>query len=153
MSSPDPADVKEVSDSAGDSAKPFAEQELPSFRRSRLLKAFGFAISGFWAAFQTERNLRIHLCAAVLVVFCGLFFQVTRIEWALLAIVISSVIAAELFNTALERTLDRISPEYHPLIGQAKDLAAAAVLMLSLGAVVVGLIIFLPHTWELLVGR
>lgn len=147
----DPDSVKtNAPPAATDGSQTYREPELPSFQRSRLRSAFGFAIRGFVSAVKTERNLQIHLFVAAVVVACGLFFRVTLLEWALLAIVISLVISAELFNTALERTLDRISPEYHPLTGQAKDVAAAAVLTLSLGAVAVGLIIFLPYTWELL---
>lgn len=147
----DPDSVKTTSPPAApDGSQTYREPELPSFQPSRLRSAFGFAIRGFVSAVKTERNLQIHLCVAAVVMACGLFFRVALLEWAMLAIVISLVISAELFNTALERTLDRISPEYHPLTGQAKDVAAAAVLILSLGAVAVGLIIFLPYTWELL---
>ena len=66
-------------------------------------------------------------------------------EWVAISICIALVLALEALNTALEYLTDLVSPEYHPLAGKAKDAAAAAVLLVALGAIVVGLIVFIPH--------
>jgi len=110
----------------------------------RLLHSFGFAGEGIGYALRTQANLRIHLIATVLVIIVGLWLQLTPIEWAILVVMISVVWSAELFNTALEATLDRVSREEHPLAKVGKDVAAGAVLIGAIGSVIVGLLILGP---------
>jgi undecaprenol kinase len=110
----------------------------------RLLRSFGYAGEGVGYALRTQANLRIHLTVMVLVIIAGLWLQLTPIEWAILVVMISVVLSAELFNTALEATLDRVSREEHPLAKVGKDVAAGAVLISAIGAVIVGLLIFGP---------
>jgi len=95
--------------------------------------------------FRRHPNARIHLLAAVSVVALGIYCQISRMEWIALSICISLVLALEALNTALEYLTDLVSPEFHPLAGKAKDVAAAAVLLVAAGAVVVGLLIFIPR--------
>ena len=97
--------------------------------------------------FRDERNAWIHLTAALIVTLLGAFLGLSRTEWMIVVMVIAVVIAAEAFNSALERLCDRVSAEYHPLIGQAKDLAAGAVLITAIGAALVGLILFVPKIY------
>ena len=87
----------------------------------------------------------LHLLAAVGVAAAGYFFNVTRIEWCLLAGCIGLVIMAEVFNTAIETLTNLVSPEWHPLAGKAKDLAAGAVLLAAATAALIGTIIFWPY--------
>ncbi len=89
--------------------------------------------------------MRLHILSAVAVVVAGFFFGITRVEWCLLAGCIGLVIMAEVFNTAIETLTNLVSPEWHPLAGKAKDLAAGAVLMAAATAAVIGAIIFLPY--------
>ncbi len=110
----------------------------------RLLQSFGYAGEGIEYAIRTQANLRIHLTIVVLVLSAGLWLQLAPIEWAVLVVMISVVLSAELFNTALEATLDRVSIEEHPLAKIGKDVAAGAVLICAIGSVVVGLLIFGP---------
>jgi len=110
----------------------------------RLLHSFGFAGEGIGYAIRTQANLRIHLAITVPVIIAGLWLQLAPIEWAILVVMISVVLSAELFNTALEATLDRVSREEHPLAKVGKDVAAGAVLICAIGAAVVGLLIFGP---------
>jgi diacylglycerol kinase len=110
----------------------------------RLIRSFGFAGEGIRYALRTQANLRIHLAITALVVVAGLWLQLAPIEWAILVVMISVVLSAELFNTALEATLDRVSREEHPLAKIGKDVAAGAVLICAIGAVVVGLLILGP---------
>ncbi len=116
-------------------------------RRVRLLRAFGHAFSGLFYAIRTQRNMPIHLVIAAGVVALGLWLGLSAVQWAILALTISSVLAAELLNSGLETVVDMVSPEYHPLAKRAKDVAAGAVLLAAIFAVVVGLLILGPPLW------
>jgi diacylglycerol kinase len=116
----------------------------------RLLHSFGYAGEGIGYALRTQANLRIDLTFTVLVIIAGLWLQLAPIEWAVLVVIISVVLSAELFNTALEATLDRVSIEEHPLAKIGKDVAAGAVLICAIGAVLVGLLIFGPKLLALI---
>ena len=101
------------------------------------------AVSGFRVVFA-EPNAKIHGVLAVAAIALGFYFQISNMEWLAVIFAIASVIGAEAMNTALEKVVDLASPEWHETAGQAKDAAAAAVLIISLGAAAVGAIIFLP---------
>jgi diacylglycerol kinase len=111
---------------------------------TKRLQSFGFAIKGLKTLFQTQANARIHALAIVVVTALGFYFKIESWEWCCVAIAFAMVLSAEAMNTAIEFVVDLVSPQYHPLAGKAKDVAAAAVLITAMGAVVVGLIIFLP---------
>ena len=113
------------------------------------LAAFRFAWQGLVHGFRKEANLRFHLLAAFLVLGLGVWLRIPMMEWCILIVCMGMVITAELLNAAIERLADRITREEDPLIGQAKDLGAGAVLITALSALVVGLLIFLPHLWLL----
>ena len=119
--------------------------------KKRLL-GFRYAFRGITLLFATQANARIHLAAAFTVFAAGLFFQVSRTEWILLALSICLVLMAEALNTALEFLTDLVSPGYHELAGKAKDTAAGAVLICALGAAGVGIAIFAPRLLALLDG-
>ncbi len=94
--------------------------------------------------FGSQANARIHGVALVLVVAAGFAVGLTLIEWGILSVASALVLSAEAMNTALEKLADRVSPERHPLVRDAKDAAAAAVLLASVGAAVVGALVFIP---------
>jgi diacylglycerol kinase (ATP) len=96
------------------------------------------AIEGVLWAVKTQRHMLVHLLAAVAVLIGALALRLTLSEFALLALAITLVLFAELVNTALEVVVDLVSPEYHPLARRAKDVAAGAVLVASVGAVIMG---------------
>jgi diacylglycerol kinase (ATP) len=102
------------------------------------LESVNCAIEGILWAARTQRHLRYHFLAAVVVLLTALFLQVSTLEFTLLALAVILVLFAELFNTALEVLVDLVSPEYHPLARRAKDVAAGAVLVTGIGAVVIG---------------
>ena len=102
---------------------------------------------------KTERNARIHAAAMGAVVAAGVWLQIERWEWAAVLAACFAVPAAEAFNTALETLADRVTLEDDPHIGRAKDLAAAGVLLTSLGAAAVGVVVFSPRLWVLIGGR
>jgi len=103
-----------------------------------------FAINGIKEAFIRERNFRIHLCVAVVVLIVGVYFQINKIEWLFTLLAIYLVLVAELVNSLFERVIDYIKPEYSLYAKIIKDIAAGVVLLTALLSVVIGLIIFLP---------
>ena len=110
----------------------------------RVFRAFKFAGSGIRNLIRDEKNTRIHLFFTVAVIIAGFFFHISAVEWSVLVLTIGSVSSAEAMNSALERNVDLVTLEKKKLAGEAKDLAAAAVLILAMMSVVIGLIIFLP---------
>ncbi|EPD87515.1 diacylglycerol kinase [Streptococcus infantis] len=116
-----------------------------------LLSSLDFALTGIFTAFQEERNMRKHAVTSLLVVLAGFVFQVSKIEWLFLLLSIFLVIAFEILNSAIENVVD-LASHYHfsMLAKKAKDMAAGAVLVVSLFAAVTGLIIFIPRIWDLL---
>ncbi len=109
------------------------------------VKSFGFAIKGITTLIRTQPNAVLHLLAAAIVIGMASFFDVERWEWIILIACITLVLAAEAFNTAIEFLTDLASPNLHPLAAKAKDTAAAAVLLCAIGALVIGLLVFLPY--------
>jgi undecaprenol kinase len=109
------------------------------------LKRLGFALSGIAAAFG-ESSFRTHAAATVVVAVALLWLRPAPLWWALVALAVALVLAAELANTAVERLADRLHPERHPEIKLVKDCLAAAVLVASLGALVVAAAL----AWDLL---
>lgn len=118
--------------------------DLPKTSRS-----FRFAVRGVIDLFRYENNARFHLIAALAVIAAGFFFQISTTEWALVIVQVSLVLAAEAFNTALEKLADTVSTEYHPFIKATKDIAAGGVLIVAISAIVVGFLIFLPKLMAL----
>ena len=114
------------------------------------LNGFKNAFSGIWLVFRNEPNAQIHLLAAVVVVVLGCFFDINYSEWCLIVFCIVMVISAEIFNTSIEQLADTITLENHPKIKIVKDASAGAVLILAIGAAIVGAIIFLPYFLSIL---
>lgn len=108
-------------------------------------RAFKAAFIGVARLFTREAHAKIHLFAALCVIACAIIFKVSRWEWCALILCIGGVFMAEAINTAVEKLADRITREQDPLIGAAKDVAAAAVLLFAFATVAVGLIVFIPH--------
>ncbi|MDZ7593562.1 MAG: diacylglycerol kinase family protein [Thiobacillus sp.] len=109
------------------------------------LKSLTHALRGLDHIVRTQPNARLHLLGAALVCAAGVYFGLSRAEWLWISVVIVLVWSTEAFNTALEQLADALHPALHPGIGRAKDVAAAAVLIAALGAVVIGLLVFVPH--------
>ena len=96
---------------------------------------------------RTQRNLRIHIAIASLVVALGLFLDLPLRDWAVLALTIGAVLTGGLINTVVEAVVDLASPDYHELATVAKDVAARTVLVMALTAIAVGLLILGPPLW------
>jgi diacylglycerol kinase len=108
-------------------------------------RSFGYAFQGVITLLRTQPHARVHLLAAVIVIAMGFYFEVSRLDWVILCVCITLVLAAEAFNTAIEFLTDLVSPDHHTLAGKAKDTAAAAVLICAVGAVIMGLLVFWPY--------
>lgn len=109
--------------------------------------SFKYAFEGLVTAFKDQPNLKLHFFAAGAAIFLGLFLDITEAEWLALTLTIGFVIALELTNTAIEEVVDSFTDQVHPSAKKAKDVAAAAVLVASVTALIVGLIIFLPYVY------
>ncbi len=109
---------------------------------TKTARSFRYAWHGVYLVIRFENNTRVHLLASVAAVALGILLSLNYVEWELILMQIGLVWAAETFNTALEKLVDLVSPEYHPLAGKVKDIAAGAVLVLSVQSVFVGGIIF-----------
>lgn len=102
------------------------------------------AVRGLKIILKTQHNAWVHAFFAVLAIILGFYFHISAGEWSAIILCITTVLAAEAFNTAMEIDMDLTSPEYHPYARDTKDIAAGAVLLTVIGSVVVGLIIFIP---------
>ncbi|NHM30356.1 diacylglycerol kinase family protein [Neobacillus terrae] len=109
-----------------------------------LWKSFSYAIAGLVSALRTERNIRIHLFAAFIAILLSFLFSISSMEWVCIIIAIGGTISLELINTAIERVVDLVTQDFHPLAKQAKDIAAAAVFVFSIVSAIIGMFIFLP---------
>lgn len=113
---------------------------------------FRCALKGLEEAIATQRHLRIHVVIAAFVVMLGLLLQLSYVDLVLLLMTIALVIITELLNTAIELSVDLVSPGVHSIAGRAKDIAAGAVLVTASVAAVVGIIILAPPLLQALVA-
>jgi len=120
------------------------KSEKQRFSTGRRMLSFKYAIRGISHMMTTQHNAWIHLAISVIVVIAGVWFELSPAEWVLIVLNIGLVFAAEAFNTAIEMLVDKIAPDFDPVAGRIKDVAAGGVLISALVAVVVGVIIFLP---------
>ncbi|WP_336787010.1 diacylglycerol kinase family protein [Paenibacillus sp. MMO-177] len=116
----------------------------------KFIRSLSFACSGIVLAVRSQRHMKIHTAAAVIVCLLGAFLPLSRLEWAVLLLTISVVFTLEMVNTAIEKTVDLASPGIHPLAKAAKDIAAGAVLVAACCAIIIGLLILGPPLWHFL---
>ncbi len=116
-------------------------------RTRSLWHSFQCAFVGLWYVLRTERNMKIHFAISVLVILLAAILKLEVSDWSILVLAIGAIIAAEVGNTSIEAIVDLIAPEFHEQARIAKDVAAAAVLVLAGTAVVVGLLLIGPPLW------
>lgn len=114
------------------------------FSVGQRFKSFSYAWSGIKSVLKKEHNIWIHLFLTITAMLLGIVFKLTAAEWSALIIVTALVWMGELFNTCIEKIMDFSSTDFHPQIKLIKDMAAAAVLIASIAALIVGAIIFIP---------
>ncbi|MCH5303353.1 MAG: diacylglycerol kinase family protein [Ruminococcus sp.] len=106
------------------------------------LKSFKNAVDGFLHALKSEGHLRFHFIAAIYVTVFSFFFDLSCVKWAVVIMLITGIICAELFNTAIEKLCDKIETQYNEQIKFVKDVCAAAVLVLSIPAVIIAFLFY-----------
>lgn len=121
-------------------------------RAGSLLDSFRYASAGLRYLFTTQRNARVQASVGAAALLLGATLRISRVEWAVLVLLIALVLVLEALNSAIEATVDLVTSEYHPLAKIAKDLAAGAVWLLALASVAIGAIIFLPRLLALVPG-
>lgn len=109
-----------------------------------LLSSFKYAFAGIKRAFKTERNLKVHTLATILVIILGFILDFEPWEWVSISLTIALVIGCELINTSIEEVVNLLSPEIRVHAKFAKDIAAGSVLVFAICSVINALIIFLP---------
>ena len=117
-------------------------------KKDPLYKSFGYAFQGIFNTIRTERNIKIHCVAAILVTIFGIWLQISNTECMSCFILFGLILALELVNTAVEATVDLFTEERKPLAKTAKDAAAGAVLVAAIFAAVIGILIFIPKLLE-----
>ena len=125
--------------------------ETRPFQFTGRIRSFGHAIAGIIRMVRCQHNAWIHLIATAIVIAAGFFFHLSRPEWCWIVLAVSIVWTAEALNTAFEFLADAASPNFHPVVRDAKDVAAGAVLITALASSVIGANHFLA-TCEGLVG-
>ena len=111
----------------------------------RLFKSFNYAWRGLFKTFREEQNLKVQFLAASLVVILGWYFKISQPEWLILILVVGLVILMEIVNSAIERVTDVLKPRINGYVKEIKDIMAAAVMLASIIALIIGLIIFIPY--------
>ena len=108
------------------------------------IASFKYACKGVRCVAASQVNFRIHLAAAAAAVLLGFYLRISRGEWLAVLLCFAVVLSAEIFNSAIEKMVDFVSPQFHVRAGEIKDIAAGAVLVAAVMAALIGCIIFLP---------
>lgn len=116
-------------------------------KKNRFFRSLFYAFQGIRHVFGTEANMKIHIIFTFLVIVSGLFFKISTVEWMFCLLCFGLVISMEMINTAIEKLVDYISPEFNSIAGKIKDITAGAVLISAIFAASTGLIIFVPKGW------
>lgn len=114
-------------------------------RVQSLIKSIRYASKGVRVVFQTEQNFRIQLIIGILVMAAAVFFEFPIWKIIILLLVVGSVLILELVNSIFERLVDAFKPRIHQYVAEMKDIMAATVLIASMGAVVIGALLFWPY--------
>lgn len=121
-----------------------------NLKNKSLINSFKYACMGIKSAIKSERNMKIHVLATLIVTALGFILGLDPLEWVACIFSIVIVISSEMLNTAIETVVDLVSPNINPLAKKAKDIAAGSVLVMAIGAFLVGLIIFIPKIINIL---
>jgi diacylglycerol kinase len=112
-------------------------------------KSFTYAIKGIALSWQ-QRNMKVHICCALLAIAFGFILKINTVEWCIILICIGAVLSLETINTAIELFVDLVEPNHNPLAGKIKDLAAGAVLIFSIISALIGTLLFGKYILDLL---
>jgi diacylglycerol kinase len=118
----------------------------------KIVKSFIYAFNGLKYALKTQLNFCVQIAIFIMGIVAAIYFNITKLEWLFFLFSSGNVLALELINTAFEAVVDLTTQEYSELAKKAKDVAAGAVLVISLVSAIIGIIIFLPYFMELVWG-
>jgi len=125
-------------------------EQKKEFSVTNRIKSFRYAFIGLWTLLKTQQSAWCHAAVTIAVVFVGSYFGLSQSEWCWLVLAMVAVWTAEAFNTSIEFLSDVASPDYHPLIKNAKDVAAAGVLITVIGAISIGVLTLGPYILALI---
>ena len=111
----------------------------------KIYNKFKYAFLGLWDGICKDKSIQIQWFFAIIVICVSFFFPLTKVEWIVVLLLCTGVLVLEYFNSALESIVDLASPQYHDLAKKCKDYAAASVLLMSIVAVIIALMIYLPY--------
>lgn len=117
-------------------------------KRYSLIQTFNFAINGIWQVIKEERNIKIHLLFAIIAIFLGFVLEISKSEWLALILIIFLVLAAEIFNSTIEKICNLLKEKLKLGFQETtaiRNVSAGAVFLLAIGSIILGLVIFLPH--------
>ena len=117
-------------------------------KMKKIRNSFKYAIEGIWTSFKTERNMKIHIFIMILAIIAGIILKINKSEWIICIILFAIVIGSELFNTSIETIVDMVMPEKMKR-QNSKDVSAGAVLVVAIGAAIIGLVIFVPRIFKI----
>lgn len=120
-------------------------------KMKKIKNSFKYAIEGICTSFKTERNMKIHIFIMILVIIAGIILKIDKLEWIICITLFAIVIGSELFNTSIETIVDMVMPEKNEKAKIAKDVSAGAVLVVAIGAAIIGLVIFVPRILNILI--
>lgn len=118
------------------------EEKKFEINSKKLINSFKYAIQGILSSFKNERNMKIHIFIMIVVISAGIILKINKYEWIACILCFAIVISGELFNTVIETVVDMVMPYKNEKAKIAKDISAGAVLILAMGAAIVGIIIF-----------
>lgn len=122
---------------------------MPFYRLKNIIKSFGYAIRGLAYVVRRERTFQIHLIATLAVLFFIYYYPLKNWEIIVLIMMVALVLILEIVNTAVEKIIDVLKPRIHFYVQIVKDLMAAAVLLASIAALIIGIFIFWPYLFPI----
>ena len=121
---------------------------MSKYKSQGFKNTFKNARKGMRLAIRSERNIRVHLATALFVMLLGVFLELDSVKICILLLTVAMVVSMEMINSAIEFSLDAVfHNRYSKLVGMAKDISAGAVMFVTIIAVVIGCLIFLPAIW------
>ena len=126
------------------------KKRILKVKSKKLINSFKYAGEGIISSLKTECNMKVHVFIMLLVILAGVLLKISRDEWIKCIICFAIVISGELFNTAIETVVNIVMPYRNEKAKLAKDISAGGVLVLAIGAAIIGLIIFVPKVIELI---
>ena len=126
------------------------KKRILKVKSKKLINSFKYAGEGIISSLKTERNMKVHVFIMLLVILAGVLLKISRDELITCILCFAIVISGELFNTAIETVVNIVMPYRNEKAKLAKDISAGGVLVLAIGAAIIGLIIFVPKVIELI---